>query len=91
VAVWAVTIEPFEVSLRRGGCGGLLWDFNQPGWLLQSRCGRLRAGGATVRCCRDWGRSVRCVVEGGGWALKLVKKTCGGMAWGTRMSQTIGM
>jgi hypothetical protein len=39
---WAVTIEPFEVSLRRGGCGGLLWDFNHAGSLVQSRRGRLR-------------------------------------------------
>jgi hypothetical protein len=30
MAVCAVTIEPFEVSLRGGGCGGV-WDFNQLG------------------------------------------------------------
>src|ERR1700719_4469093 len=69
----AVTIEPFEVSLRRGGCGGLLWDFNQAGSLVQSRRGRLRAGGATLRCGWDWERSVRCGAKGGSWGAKLVK------------------
>ena len=34
----AVSIEPFEVSLWRGGCG-VLWDFNQAGSLVQSRRG----------------------------------------------------
>ena len=56
----AVTIEPFEVSLWRGGCGGLLWDFNHAGSLVQSRRGRLRAGAATLRCGWDCERSVRC-------------------------------
>ena len=57
----AVTIEPFEVSLWRGGCGELLlWDFNQPGSVLQSRRGRPRAGAATLRCGWDWEGSVRC-------------------------------
>ena len=41
----AVSIEPFEVSLWRGG---LLWDFNKAGSLVQSRRGRLRAGAATL-------------------------------------------
>jgi hypothetical protein len=40
----AVTIEPFEVSLWRGGCGGLLWDFNQAGSVVGLRCGRFVAG-----------------------------------------------
>jgi len=40
----AVTIEPFEVSRWGGGCGGLLWDFNQAGWVVASRCGRFGAG-----------------------------------------------
>jgi hypothetical protein len=35
----AVTIEPFEVSRWGGGCGGLLWDFNQAGSVAASRCG----------------------------------------------------
>ena len=39
----AVTIEPFEVSRWRGGCGGLLWDFNQAGSMVASRCGRFGA------------------------------------------------
>jgi hypothetical protein len=76
VALWAVTIEPFEVSLWGGGCGGLLWDFNQAGSLVPSRRGRLRAGAATLRCCWDWERSVRCGAKGGSWGAKLVKKTC---------------
>jgi hypothetical protein len=37
----AVTIEPFEVNRWGGGCGGLLWDFNQAGSVVASRCGRL--------------------------------------------------
>ena len=56
----AVTIEPFEVSLWRGGCGGLLWDFNHAGSLAQSRRGCLRAGAATLRGGWDCERSVRC-------------------------------
>ena len=56
----AVTIEPFEVSLWGGGCGGLLWDFNHAGSLVQSRRGRLRASAATLRCGWDCERSVRC-------------------------------
>ena len=40
----AVTIEPFEVNLWDGGCGGLLWDFNQAGSVVASRCGRFGAG-----------------------------------------------
>jgi hypothetical protein len=72
----AVTIEPFEVSLWGGGCGGLLWDFNHAGSLVQSRRGRLRASAATVRCGWDCERSVRCGAQGGGGGAKLVKKTC---------------
>src|SRR5258705_13889755 len=40
----AVTLEPFEVSLWGGGCGGLLWDFNQARSVVASRCGRFVAG-----------------------------------------------
>ena len=43
----AVTIEPFEVSRWGGGGGGLLWDFNQAGSVVASRCGRFGAGGVT--------------------------------------------
>jgi hypothetical protein len=45
----AVTIEPFEVSRWRGGCGGLLWDFNQPESVVASRCGRLLIPGLAQR------------------------------------------
>ena len=45
----AVTIEPFEVSLWGGGCGGLLWDFNQAGSVVASRCGRFGAGAVAFR------------------------------------------
>jgi hypothetical protein len=37
----AVTIEPLEVSLWRGGCGGLLWDFNQAGSVVRYFLGHL--------------------------------------------------
>ena len=40
----AVTIEPFEASLWRGGCGGLLRDFNQVGSVVGLRCGGFVAG-----------------------------------------------
>ena len=40
----AVTIEPFEVSRWGGGCGGLLWDFNQAGSVVGLRCGGFVAG-----------------------------------------------
>jgi hypothetical protein len=40
----AVTIEPFEVSRWGGGCGGLLWDFNQAGSVVGLKCGRFGAG-----------------------------------------------
>src|SRR5260370_24300685 len=71
----AVTIEPFEVSLWGGGCGGLLWDFNHAGWLAQSRRARLRAGAATLRCGWDCARSGRCGAEGGRGGAQLVENT----------------
>jgi hypothetical protein len=40
----AVTIEPFEVSRWGGGCGGLLWDFNQAGSVVGLGCGGFGAG-----------------------------------------------
>lgn len=81
VALSAVTIEPFEVSLRRGGCGGL-WDFNQSGLAVEVAARGLR--GCAVALGSGWNGGLRvsawCV--GGRQGLEAVEKTSYGVACG---------
>ena len=81
VALSAVTIEPFEVSLRGGGCGGL-WDFNEPGLAdeVAARC--LRGCAVPLRCGWYGGLSVSAWCVGGWQGLEAVKKTSYGVACG---------
>ena len=78
----AVTIEPFEVSLWRGGCGGLLWDFNQPESVVASRCGRFGAGAVGFGWACGWERRAGREGSRHGCGSKLVKKPLGGVACG---------
>jgi hypothetical protein len=80
----AVTIEPFEVSRWRGRCGGLLWDLNEAGSAVASRCGRFGAGAVAFGRGCGWERGI----PYGAWGHECGWKLANGTRWGAGCEST---